>query len=193
MIEDLLSELPVSRKIVLELGMGDGKLIKNLSEKEKEFFFIGIEINSDRFRQASLSITRENVKIINNSFDRILPLFRNASINKIIYVLPDPKFIDKNQKQNWEKLYKLIYNKLEQNGIFILITEITNELLQPVEDDFLYEEMSWIKNFFESLGYITLKHYEGYPEKYTTSFLESFSGDKERIRILFFEFTKIIS
>jgi tRNA G46 methylase TrmB len=31
--------------------MGDGRFIKDLSEKEKENYFIGIEINTERFQK----------------------------------------------------------------------------------------------------------------------------------------------
>lgn len=190
MIEDLISEIPKSRRIVLDLGTGDGRLLGNISYKDKKSFFIGIEINPDHFRQASSIIKSQNVKLINGSFEKILPLFKDNSINQVFSILPDPKFIDKNHKHEWENLYKLIYNKLEQLGIFILITEITNELFQPVEDNVLYNEMIWMKNFFEALGYITVECSEGYPEKYATSFLKTFSGDMRRIRILYFEFIK---
>lgn len=190
MSEDLISKIPTSRRLVLDLGMGDGQLVTNLSNKEKDSFFIGIEINPDRFIQAYSSIKNQNVQLINDSFEKILPLFKDNSISQVFYILPDPKYIDKNHKSNWERFYKLLYNKIKKHGTFILITEITNELFQPVENKMLNDEISWIKNFFESLGYVTLECYEGYPEEYTTSFLRTFSGDLQRIRILYFEFIK---
>lgn len=190
MSEDLVSKIPTSRRLVLDLGMGDGQLVTNLSNKEKDSFFIGIEINPDRFIQAYSSIKNQNVQLINDSFEKILPLFKDNSISQVFYILPDPKYIDKNHKSNWERFYKLLYNKIKKHGTFILITEITNELFQPVENKMLNDEISWIKNFFESLGYVTLECYEGYPEEYTTSFLRTFSGDLQRIRILYFEFIK---
>lgn len=191
MSEDLISKIPTSRRVVLDLGMGDGQLLANLSNNEKESFFIGIEINPDRFSQASSFIKNQNVQLINDSFEKIIPLFRDNSISQVFYILPDPKYIDKNHKAEWERLYKLIYNKMKKYGTFILITEITNELFQPVENKILNAEMTWIKNSFESLGYVTLECYEGYPEKYTTSFIRTFRGDLERIRILYFEFIKV--
>ncbi|MDR4512186.1 MAG: methyltransferase domain-containing protein [Nitrososphaeraceae archaeon] len=190
MSEDLISKIPTSRRLVLDLGMGDGQLVANLSNKEKDSFHIGIEINPDRFIQASSSIKNQNVHLINDNFEKILPLFKDNSISQVFYILPDPKYIDKNHKPDLERFYKLLYNKIKKHGTFILITEITNELFQPVENKVLNDEISWITNFFESLGYVTLECHEGYPEEYTTSFLRTFSGDLERIRILYFEFIK---
>ncbi len=190
MNKKLLSEMPKSLKLVVELGMGDGRLIKDLSEKEKENYFIGIEINTERFQEASSNIKSNNVKLINNSFDEVLPLFGDNSINKVIYILPDPKFIDKNHKQKWSKLYKIIYNKLEHKGSFILITEITDALLQPVSDELFFGEMIWLKEFFESIGFITIDCSEGPHEQYNTYFLKIFKGDTQRIRIIYFKFVK---
>ena len=190
MNKKFLSEMPKSLKLVVELGMGDGRLIKELSEKEKENYFIGIEINTERFQEASSNIKSNNVKLINNSFDEVLPLFGDNSISKVIYILPDPKFIDKNHIQEWSRLYKIIYNKLEQKGSFILITEITDALLRPVSDELFFEEMIWMKEFFESIGFAVMDCSEGPPENYNTYFLKIFKGDTKRIRMIYFKFVK---
>ena len=190
MLKKLLSEIPKSLKLVVELGTGDGSLIKNLSEKEKENYFVGIEIDPGRFQEAYASIKANNVKLINGSFEEILPLFEDNCINRVIYILPDPKFIDRNYKQKWSKLYKIIYDKLEHKGTFVLITEITDELFQPVSDELFFEEMSSLKAIFESIGFNTVECTEGTPEYYNTYFTNIFKGDTQRIRIIFFKFEK---
>jgi tRNA G46 methylase TrmB len=191
MYKEFIDDIPKDKRLVLELGMGDGNLIKLLSEKEdQDYYFIGIEKNESYFNKAKYSIKSQNVKILNTLFESVLPLFEDNSIYKVISVLPDPKYIDMNYKSNCEILYKIIYKKLVKQGKFILITEITDELLQPVSNNKFYKAVENLKQIFQSIGFIVVNAFEGYQENYMTSFLQEFSGDPKRIRIINFEFTK---
>jgi tRNA G46 methylase TrmB len=191
MYKEFIDDIPKDKRLVLELGMGDGNLIKLLSEKEdQDYYFIGIEKNESYFNKAKYSIKSQNVKILNTLFESVLPLFEDNSIYKVISVLPDPKYIDMNYKSNWEILYKIIYKKLVKQGKFILITEITDELFQPVSNNKFYKAVENLKQIFQSIGFIVVNAFEGYQENYMTSFLQEFSGDPKRIRIINFEFTK---
>ena len=188
--KEFLDDIPKDKKLVLELGIGDGNLIKLLSEKNQDYYFIGIEKKKVILIKLNLVLNLQNVKILHTSFEAVLPLFEDNSIYKVISVLPDPKYIDKNYKSNWEILYKVIYKKLVRQGKFILITEITDELFQPVSNNEFYKEVEYLKQIFQSIGFIVLNVFEGYQENYMTSFLQEFSGDPKRIRIINFEFTK---
>lgn len=192
MIENLFLNLPKNKKIIVELGMGDGKLLNLLSNSKHNFdcYFIGIEKKEENFNIAKKNIKSPNVMLLNYSFETILPLFNDESIHKVILVLPDPKYIDKTYRYEWELFYKTIYKKLQKNGIFILITEITNELLEPVTDNYFYKEVNNLKQIFKSIGFILLKDFEGIQENYVSSYLQLFSGDPLRIRIINFEFIK---
>jgi len=190
LIKNLLNNIPKHKKIILELGMGDGKLLYSLSKNNCDYYFIGIEIKEENFKIAKKNIKLPNVMLLNYSFETILPLFKNESIYKIISILPDPKYIDKTYKQEWENFYKTIYQKLQKKGLFILITEVTNELLQPVTANYFYKEVNSLKRIFESIGFILLSDFEGIQENYFSSYLQLFSGDPKRIRIINFEFTK---
>ena len=192
MIENLFLNLPKNKKIIVELGMGDGKLLNLLSNSKHNFdcYFIGIEKKEENFNIAKKNIKSPNVMLLNYSFETILPLFNDESIHKVILVLPDPKYIDKTYRYEWELFYKTIYKKLQKNGIFILITEITNELLEPVTDNYFYKEVNNLKQIFKLIGFILLKDFEGIQENYVSSYLQLFSGDPLRIRIINFEFIK---
>ena len=192
MIENLFLNLPKNKKIIVELGMGDGKLLNLLSNSKHNFdcYFIGIEKKEENFNIAKKNIKSPNVMLLNYSFETILPLFNDESVHKVILVLPDPKYIDKTYRYEWELFYKTIYKKLQKNGIFILITEITNELLEPVTDNYFYKEVNNLKQIFKSIGFILLKDFEGIQENYVSSYLQLFSGDPLRIRIINFEFIK---
>lgn len=183
-------KLVENKKLVVELGMGDGNLIKSLSEKNHDYYFIGIEIQEEYFNKAKYNIKSPNVMLLNLSFEDVLPLFEDESIYKIISILPDPKYIDKNYRKEWEIFYKIVYKKLLKKGLFILITEITDELFQPVSNNYFYKEVDNLKQIFQSMGFIILNEFEGYQENYMTSFLQIFNGDPKRIRIINFEFTK---
>lgn len=190
MSKEFLEDIPKDKKLVVELGIGDGNLINSLSEKDQDYYFIGIEKQESYFDKAKYNIKSQNVKILHTLFEDVLPLFEDSSIHKIISVLPDPKYIDKNYSRNWEILYKTIYKKLVKQGKFILITEITDALFQPVSNYEFYKEVENLKQIFQSIGFIILHAFEGYQEYYMTSFLQEFNGDPERIRIINFEFTK---
>jgi tRNA G46 methylase TrmB len=190
MNKKFLNNIPKNKKIVVELGMGDGNLIKSLSEKNHDYYFIGIEIKEEYFNKAKYNIKSPNVMLLNLSFEDVLPLFEDESIYKIISVLPDPKYIDINYRKKWEIFYKIVYKKLLKKGLFILITEITDELFQPVSNNYFYKEVDNLKQIFQSIGFIILNKFEGYQENYMTSFLQIFNGDPKRIRIINFEFTK---
>lgn len=190
MNKKFLNNIPKNKKLVVELGMGDGNLIKSLSEKNHDYYFIGIEIQEEYFNKAEYNVKSSNVMLLNFPFEDILPLFEDNSIYKIISVLPDPKYIDKNYRKEWENLYKIVYKKLMKKGLFILITEITDELFQPVSNNYFYKEVNNLKQIFQSMGFILLNDFEGYQENYMTSFLQIFNGDPKRIRIINFEFTK---
>lgn len=190
MSKEFLEDIPKDKKLVVELGIGDGNLINSLSEKDQDYYFIGIEKQESYFDKAKYNIKSQNVKILHTLFEDVLPLFEDSSIHKIISVLPDPKYIDKNYSRNWEILYKTIYKKLVKQGKFILITEITDALFQPVSNYEFYKEVENLKQIFQSIGFIILNAFEGYQENYMTYFLKEFNGDPERIRIINFEFTK---
>lgn len=190
MNKSFLNNIPKNKKLVVELGIGDGNLIKSLSEKNHDYYFIGIEIQEEYFNKAKYNIKSPNVMLLNFSYEDVLPLFEDESIYKIISVLPDPKYIDKHYREKWEIFYKIAYKKLLKKGLFILITEITDELFQPVSNNYFYKEVDNLKQIFQSIGFIVLNDFEGYQENYMTSLLQIFNGDPKRIRIINFEFTK---
>ena len=86
--KEFLDDIPKNKKIVVELGMGDGNLINSLSEKYQDYYFIGIEKQESYFTKAKYNIKSQNVKLLHTLFEDILPLFEDSSITKIISVLP---------------------------------------------------------------------------------------------------------
>jgi tRNA G46 methylase TrmB len=170
--------------------MGDGILLETLAKHDGNSIYIGIEREYDQCVQARSRITLSNVIIMNSSFEDIVPTFLNESIDQFLAVLPDPAFIDEKREDQWKPLYKSVYYKLKKGGRLVLVTELTDELLQPVSDD---EYLAWagrLKYCFHSLGFTLANQHDGPPRQYSSRCIEQFKGDPERIRMITLELLK---
>jgi hypothetical protein len=65
-----------------------------------------------------------------------------------------------------------------------MVTEIINDLLQPVTDSEFKIWKNWLINKFMSLGFIIKEFHDGSPEYFNSHYLEQFRGDTSRIRIV---------
>ncbi len=175
-------------KVTVELGMGDGRLLESLAKSDSGLY-VGIEINSEQCVQARSRISLDNVVIIDGSFEDVVPAFPNASIDRFIAVLPDPAYIDEKKQDRWKPFYKMVHAKLKKNGTFQLVTEMTDELLQPVSAGDYERWSAWLAASFSSIGFIVDRH-EGAPARYSSRCLDQFRGDPERIRIATLDMTK---
>ena len=190
-----------SQKIIVELGMGNGRLLKKLLEvnkdtsqstiNEKTPMYIGIEVNNSDYNKAkSLLQGFTNVTLINGSFEQLINDFSDHSIDEIISVLPDPDFIDVEKQDQWRKFYRVINRKMSTHGRFRLVTELIDDLLQPVSEKIYNIWIYWIINTFEDVGFSLMRIVEGSPAEYESECLERFKGDPERIRLATFDFIK---
>ena len=190
-----------SLKLIVELGMGDGRLLRKLLETDKEADkraangksrkYVGIELDRSNYEIArSLLKNYANVKLVNGSFEVLINDFLDCSIDEIISVLPDPKFIDIQSQDIWDKFYRIVNRKMSRHGRFLLVTEVIDDLLQPVSDEAYNAWVHWIVYTFQNMGFIVVKSNEGPPDEYESECLERFKGDPERIRLATFDFIK---
>jgi tRNA G46 methylase TrmB len=189
-IPNLLEE---HSKVTVELGMGDGRLLEKLAKQDIGYpscIYIGIELDKQHYEDAKRRINLNNVKLLNDSFENIVPTFPNESLDLVITVLPDPDFIDEHKQQKWEPFYKSVHSKLKKTGSFQLVTEIIDELLQSVPDEVYNKWVEWLSITFQSIGYHLLSKEEGAPENYSTKCLDQFRGDPKRIRMVTLNFKK---
>ena len=200
----MISEVPRSSeslKLIVELGMGDGRLLRKLLEADKEADrraangksrkYVGIELDRSNYEIAkSLLKNYANVKLVNGSFEVLINDFLDCSIDEIISVLPDPKFIDIQSQYIWDKFYRIVNRKMSRHGRFLLVTEVIDDLLQPVSDEAYNAWVHWIAYTFQNMGFILVKSNEGPPDEYESECLERFKGDPERIRLATFDFIK---
>lgn len=180
--------------------MDDGRLLKKLIEQDHDIkldtntstvTYIGIEVDRKRFEAAeSLMKNDKNVILLNSSFEEILPMFPDGSIDQILDVLPDPAYIDRPNQGSWQSFYKDVYAKLKPAGLLRLVTEITDDLLEPVSDEAYNTWVEWLSQIFRSLGFTIRDSMDGPPTEYSTRCLTQFRGDAERIRIVTLDLVK---
>jgi hypothetical protein len=192
MIDDLRKILR-SEKVIVELGMGDGGVLQKLAEDQlgsQSVAYVGIEKDKNLADQARMRVKLQNITIINELFENTLIRFNDQSIDLIVMVLPDPEYIDPIYQQKWGSFYKLIRSKLKDSGILKIVTEIIDDLLEPVSDENYSIHVNWLIKAFLDLGFKLLDRKDGSPLDYTSIFLDKFRGDPQRIRIVTLDFGK---
>ena len=177
-------------RLVVELGIGDGTLLETLAKRDRNSIYIGIELDNEQCVHARSKIALSNVIIVNSSFEDLVPTFQDESIDQFIAVLPDPAFIDQKKEEQWKPFYKSLYYKLKKQGRFRLVTELTDELLQPVSDDRYSAWADWLKSCFISLGFTLAGQQEGAPRQYLSRCIKQFRADPERIRMITLDLLK---
>lgn len=177
-------------RVIVELGMGDGRLLESLAKYDSNSLYVGIELDDEQCQQAWSRITLANVRILSSSFEDIVPIFPDGSVNCFIAMLPDPGFIDEKKQDMWKPFYKLVYSKLKYGGTLELVTEITDELLQAVSDEAYAKWIAWLESCFLSIGFSIKSQLEGAPALYSSRCLDQFRGDPERIRMVTLELAK---
>lgn len=173
-------------KFVVELGIGDGRHLYELSKDAKgtNTLFIGIENNSTLYREAAGRINADNVLLVNDNFEEKIREFQNKTIDKVIMILPDPKYIDPQYHGDWISLYANIFLKLKDLGILEIVTEIIDDLLQPVSDVVYNAWAKWLLQAFVSIGFGIDQILDRAPSNFTSTCLDRFKQDPQRIRLL---------
>ena len=177
-------------RLVVELGMGDGTLIETLAKRDRNSIYIGIELDNEQCEKARSRSCLSNVFIVNSSIEDLVPTFQDESVDQFIAVLPDPALIDQKKEEQWKPLYKSLYDKLKKRGCFRLVTELTDELLQPVSDDQYLAWADWLESCFISLGFTLACQQEGAPRQYLSRCIEQFKADPQRIRMITLDLLK---
>ena len=185
MIQRDLSIISKYEKVIVELGSGDGRLLKKLvgDETSRNILAIGIELDTSQYEKSCDLIEKNNMHFINNSFEVLLPDFPDESIDSIISVLPAPRYIDNDFQELWVPFYQIVLQKLKETGSLILVTELTDDLFQPVSASDFVAWKYWLESVFISIGF-KLRTIDGVPSNFSSQFLDQFKGDPERIKIV---------
>src|SRR5919197_52154 len=164
-MRDRLASYP---RVVVELGMGDGRLLEALAMRDSSSLYVGIELDDEQCKQAQLRIALSNVVILSGSFEDVVPALPNGSVDRFIAVLPDPKFIDEKKEDIWKPFYKTVNSKLKSCGTLELVTEITDVLLQPVSNEVYARWAARLRSSFLSIGFTLKCQQEGAPAQYSS-------------------------
>lgn len=189
-MHDVVARIALFPRVVVELGMGDGRLLESLAKRDDNTLHIGIELDAGQCDRARSRIVQDNVLILNGSFVDMLPAFPNSSVDRFLAVLPDPAYIDEKKAREWEPFYRTVYSKMKKGGTLQIVTEITDELLQPVGDGEYLRWAEWLKATFTAAGFALVHQREGAPVEYSTRCLDQFRGDPERIRMTTIDLAK---
>lgn len=189
-----LRKIQLAKKVIVELGMGDGRVLQRLVEEysgNRSVAYVGIEKDKILADQARMRVISRNVWIVNSMFEQILILFYDQCIDLVIMVLPDPEYIDPVHHDKWRPFYgKLIHSKLKDFGVLRIVTEIIDDLLEAVSDVTYSTRVNWLIDAFFNLGFRLVAKKDGPPMGYTSLYLDKFGADPQRIRIVTLDFVK---
>ena len=178
------------RKVIIEIGSGDGRLLNNLAKfyDKNKAYLIGIETDKEQYDASYKKIAKvneNNIEFINEPFENVFLKLDDNSINTVISVLPHPSYIDKTHEDVWKPIYKNVLNKIKKEGYFILVTELTDELLEPVSKNDYISWKKWLVETFCSIGFKIIRIIdEGAPLCFSSHYLDKFNNDPQRIKII---------
>ncbi|HEY6534724.1 MAG TPA: class I SAM-dependent methyltransferase [Candidatus Nitrosocosmicus sp.] len=191
MYKDILSEISKKYdKVVVEIGSGNGVSLINILEyyDKKKTFFIGIEIDDVQYFKACEKMKKKrlnNIQFIKEPFENFFSEIKSDSIDTVISILPHPDYIDKNNQKMWVPKYKKVLKKIKKNGYFILVTELIDELLEPVTVEKYQEWRKWLIETFRYIGFKIIKIIDnGKPSYLSSHYLNKFRNDPQRIKII---------
>jgi len=184
--DSIVSTTSRFHKVIVELGIGDGQLLEKVvrNQKSTSTCYVGIEIDAKQIQIAHDKLRENNVYLINESFEKVLSYFPDNYVDEFIFVLPPPEYIDRSKESLWISFYQDIYKKLKEKGTVTIITEITNDLLEPVTDNEFRTWKNWLICKFVNLGFKIKESLDDSPVYYSSHYLEQFRGDRSRIKII---------
>lgn len=184
--DSIVSTTSKFHKVVVELGIGDGQLLEKVvrNQKSTNTCYVGIEIDAKQIQVARDKLRENNVYLINESFEKVLSCFPDNYADEFIFVLPPPNYIDRAKESLWIPFYQDIYKKLKEKGTLTIVTEITNDLLEPVTDNEFRTWKNWLICRFVNLGFMIKESFDDSPVYYSSHYLEQFRADRSRIKII---------
>ena len=81
-------------------------------------------------------------------------------------------------------------DKMKPCGHFILVTELTDELLDPVPISDYKVWKGWVVETFGLIGFDVAKVMDGAPPYFSSHYLDKFKNDTQRIKIITMILTK---
>src|SRR6476646_130838 len=107
------------KKIIIEIGSGDGRLLNNLAEfyDKKKTYLIGIETDKEQYFCSCEKIkksTTNNIEFINEPFENVFLKLDENTNNKIISIITHTLKINKIKQNKKKSIYKTVLKKIKK-------------------------------------------------------------------------------
>lgn len=155
-----------TKPLNLEIGTGNGEFIVKNAMKVRNENFLGFEIVKKLIVKTAGIINRMNllnVRLVHYDALFFIKMFKNSSIKNIYINFPDPWPKRKHNKRRIITIdfLKLLYDKLEQNGLLYIVTDfedygqtiMNNTLRTPFKSAYNTTYIDYLDNYFETKYY----------------------------------------
>lgn len=154
------------KKVVIEIGSGNGSFLIETAEQNSDTFHIGIEIKRKRINKCVIKSYKKNLDNIGFIYGDAKIILLNkkileSSADEILLTFPDPWPKNKHRKNRIvnNEFIEVIYKSLKNKGKFIIATdhkEYLDEMIESIDyfGKFDYEfdskTVNTLPNFTES-------------------------------------------
>ncbi len=155
-----------SKPLNVEIGTGNGGFIVKYAMEKSNENFLGFEIVKKLIVKTAKIINRMNllnVRLVHYDALFFIKMFKNNSIKNFYINFPDPWPKRKHNKRRIITIdfLKLLYDKLEQNGLLYIVTDfedyrqaIMNYILRtPFKSTYNTTYINYLDNYFETKYY----------------------------------------
>lgn len=174
-----------SQPLNVEIGTGNGDFILHSAINRHEENFLGFEIVKQLILKTAKKVTNnnlKNVRLIHYDATFFIKMFKHNSIKHVYVNYPDPWPKRRHHKRRLITLdfLTLIYNKLEQNGLLYIVTDvedyamsIMNKVLQsPFNSVYESTYINYLDDYFET------KYYRKFSKNNKTFFFKLIKEDR---------------
>ena len=144
-------------KIYIEIGSGNGDYIVSIADREKDSFFIAVEIKFKRIFKTLKKIKNKNIKnllVIHGDGSVFVEFFlENNSVDSFIINFPDPWYKKRHQRRRLvnKEFYKILYKKLKENGKIYIATDYEDYakvILEDATETKLFNNVAFSEKWF---------------------------------------------
>lgn len=164
-------------------------MLRWLAASNPDMLVFGIESDGKECERLKSKDLPANAVLAEGDCRDFLESVSDSSVDLAFALFPDPSLIDKPHQASWLPFYHELFRKLKPGALFTLVTELTNDLLEPVSDAEFQRWTKWLASLFISIGF-SVRYSQDAPSEYSSRCLDQFRGDEQRIRIATFDLVK---
>lgn len=141
--DQIVSEKEDFKKVILEIGFGNGEHISRLAKENQQHLYIGSEVYMSGIGQLLGEITKynlNNIKIVKGDIRLLLDDLKSPLFDDVVIICPDPWPKLKHHKRRMINLdfFELIHKSINPNGHLFISTDWENyaESIEETIDSF---------------------------------------------------------